>query len=111
MCVCVSVAVVIQHAMRLRHIVICGLSGCTTFLQHYLLNGTIFGKTLLNIKYVFWFLLKLLSETVLILCENGRDVITNVRYSCHILMKLEFSLQAFEKYSNIKFHENPSSGS
>jgi len=26
-------------------------------------------------------------------------------------MKLEFSLQIFEKYSNIKFHENPSSGS
>jgi len=26
-------------------------------------------------------------------------------------MKLEFSLQAFAKYSNIKFHENPSNGS
>ena len=26
-------------------------------------------------------------------------------------MKLEFSRQIFEKYSNIKFHENPSSGS
>jgi hypothetical protein len=26
-------------------------------------------------------------------------------------MKLEFSPQIFEKYSNIKFHENPSSGS
>ena len=25
-------------------------------------------------------------------------------------MKPEFSRQAFEKYSNIKFHENPSSG-
>jgi hypothetical protein len=32
-------------------------------------------------------------------------------YSCHILMKLEFSRQAFEKYSNIKFHEKPSIGS
>lgn len=29
-------------------------------------------------------------------------------YSCHILKKLEFSQQAFYKYSN-KFHENPSS--
>jgi len=27
------------------------------------------------------------------------------------LMKLEFSRKIFEKYSNIKFHENPSSGS
>jgi len=26
-------------------------------------------------------------------------------------MKLEFSWQIFEKYSNIKFHENPFSGS
>jgi hypothetical protein len=25
-------------------------------------------------------------------------------------MKLEFSQQTFEKYSNIRFHENPSSG-
>jgi len=31
--------------------------------------------------------------------------------SCPILMKLEISRQFFEKYSNIKFHENPSSGS
>ena len=27
----VSVASVVQYAMRMRHIVICGLSGCTTF--------------------------------------------------------------------------------
>ena len=32
-------------------------------------------------------------------------------YSYPILMKLEFSLQIFEKYSNIKFHENPFRGS
>jgi len=28
-----------------------------------------------------------------------------------MLMKVEFSHQSFEKYSNIKFHENASSGS
>jgi len=28
-----------------------------------------------------------------------------------MLMKLDFSWQIFQKYSNIKFHENPSSGS
>ena len=28
-----------------------------------------------------------------------------------VVMKLEYSLQIFEKHSNIKFHENPSSGS
>jgi len=30
----------------------------------------------------------------------------SARYSCQILMKREFSPQIFEKYSNIKFHEN-----
>ena len=30
---------------------------------------------------------------------------------CPILMKLGFSGQIFEKYSNIKFNENPCSGS
>jgi hypothetical protein len=33
------------------------------------------------------------------------------RYSSHTLMKTEFSRHVFEKYSNIKFHHNPSSGS
>ena len=32
-------------------------------------------------------------------------------FSRPILMKLEFSRNFFEKPSNIKFHENPSSGS
>jgi len=32
------------------------------------------------------------------------------RYSCHILMKFELSRQIFEKYSNMKFHENLSNG-
>jgi len=35
----------------------------------------------------------------------------NTRYSCHILLKLEFSRQIFKKHSNTKFHENPFSGS
>jgi len=30
------------------------------------------------------------------------------RYSCHILMKFTTSREIFAKYSNIKFHENPS---
>jgi hypothetical protein len=32
-------------------------------------------------------------------------------YACQILIKLELLQQIFEKSSNIKFHENPSSGS
>ena len=36
---------------------------------------------------------------------------SSTRYSCPILMKLEFSQQIFEKSSNIKFYVNPFSGS
>jgi hypothetical protein len=32
------------------------------------------------------------------------------RYPCKILMKFGFPRQIFDKYSNIKFHENPSIG-
>jgi len=34
----------------------------------------------------------------------------SVRYSSQILKELEFSRQILERYSNIKFHENPSVG-
>jgi len=35
----------------------------------------------------------------------------SARYSCQVLMKLEFYRQIFKKYSCISFHENGSSGS
>ena len=41
---CVFVALGIHHAMRMRHIAICGLSGYTTFFHIFLINGTVFGK-------------------------------------------------------------------
>ena len=37
--------------------------------------------------------------------------ICSIRYSHPISVKPEFSRQFFQKYSNFKFHENPSSGS
>ena len=40
-------------------------------------------------------------------CENV--FMESTRYICRILMTLEFSRQIFEKVSNIKFHQNPSS--
>jgi hypothetical protein len=38
--------------------------------RHCLISGAIFGKTLLNIKCVFWFSLQSLSKTFLILKKN-----------------------------------------
>ena len=49
----VFVAIVIQHAKRMRRIVICHLFGHTPFFSDYLLNGTFWGEKLLNIKCAF----------------------------------------------------------
>jgi hypothetical protein len=57
--------------------------------------------------------LQILSETFVILTRNKRDIIINVHrsYSCQILIKHDFPQQIFKKSTNMKFHENPSSGS
>jgi hypothetical protein len=66
---------------------------------------------------VFCLSLQRLSETFLTLKNSARYhkctqvFMWSARYFCPVLMKLEFSRQIFEKYSNMKFHENPSSGS
>jgi len=86
---------------------------------HYLINDTIFDKKLLlNIKFVFWFSLHILSETFLVLRKPERNVIKilywfDVTYPLFLsdFNETEFSRQIFEKYSSIKFHENPFSGS
>jgi len=58
----VSVALVIQHAKRMRHVVIRGLSGFYHIRPHYLINDTMSGKILMNTKCVFWFPLQTLYE-------------------------------------------------
>jgi len=53
------------------------------------------------------------SETYLVLRRNERDrykMCIGTPYSFKILTTLEFSQQIFEKYTNTKFIENPSSG-
>jgi DNA repair protein RadC len=75
--VCAFVALGLRHAMRMRHIIICGLSRSTVILTHYLINGTIF-ETTLHIKCVFRVSLQCLTEIFIIIRRNERDMIENV---------------------------------
>jgi len=115
------------------YILPCGRSGCTvlyspmwpvrlySIFPHYLIKSRIFGKkNLLNIQCVFWFFLRSLFQMFFIPRNIQRDIIIKVYwtarkvvtgYFCRILRKVEFSRQIFKKFSNIKFHENPFSGS
>ena len=103
-----SVAVVIQHAMRMRSIVFsCGLSGCTIFFRIISKNGTIFGEGLLNITCVLIFCTA--SIWSISQFKNSSRFYHKLRRSsckvtvvlAKILMKLEFSRYFFSKNPQI----------
>jgi hypothetical protein len=75
----------------IQYFVICGLSDYTVFCHlwavrlcsifpHYLINGAIFKKKLLNIKCVFWFSLQLLSETLHIVRRMQLDTLKMYKF-------------------------------
>jgi hypothetical protein len=83
------VALVIQHAVRMLHY--CHLLPAPLYniFPHYLINGTIFGKKILEHKMCFDFPLELLFATFIILRRTERDVIKKVyRSSCTVLIIL-----------------------
>ena len=79
-CECARVALLVEHATSMCHIV---LSLWPLWLHHifrnYLINGTIFGKKLLNITFVSWSSLQRLRKTFLILRRTCRDIVINVK--------------------------------
>ena len=87
------VALGIQHAMRIRHIVICGFPG-SNILSHYLINVTIFEKKK-AVKHKMCVLIfsTTLPAKFLILRRTERDMIKNVYWtSCKVplLFLLDF---------------------
>jgi len=73
----------------------------------------------INITCVFRFSVQGFSWYIFLLEEELGEMwskcilafMSSIRYYCQILMKLEFFRQIFEKYWNIKFHENSSNKS
>ena len=47
--------------------------------RRYLINGKIFGKTLLRMKCVFWFSIQLLSKTLFVLRTIQQDTAINMK--------------------------------
>ena len=109
---CVSVASVVKHAMRMRHIVICGLSRSTIFSQiSHKLRGFRKKKVTEHKMCVLIFSTTFtwnISHSKKKWARYDQKCVSvfmcGTRYYCQILMKLEFSGQIFDKYSSIKFH-------
>ena len=104
---CVFLAVGVQYALCQDRITSSSVAcPALQFFPHYLINGMTFGKKkLLNINCGFWFSLQFFPK-ILILTRNERHITINVRRSSR-----EVSVNVFEKYSNFKYQENPSSWS
>jgi hypothetical protein len=78
---CVSVALGIQHEMRMGHIAIYGLTGSTIFFHTVSQTARFSEKRFMNIKRAFLFSLQSFSEKNLILRRKERDTIINVYLS------------------------------
>ena len=120
LCVC-SLSYPARKAHAPYYIVICGLSGCTTFFHIISQTALLSGKKIIEHKMCFFFIFSttLIWNISHFKKKSARDIVRNVHISSckvsviivKILIKLEIHRQINERYSKIKFHQNPSSGS
>jgi hypothetical protein len=112
--VCVFVALVIQYAKRMLHAiwspVACAALQYFFTLSHKRHN---FLENVIEYKTLAFFSLQSLSRTFPILRITQRDTVIglNVKTFSRISIKLKIFSTDFRQISNIKYHENPSSGS
>ena len=115
--VCVCVCLWLSSMQSTCPLLYCYLwsVGFYRIFPHCLVEGRIFGKNLSNITCVFLLFLRLFSKTFPILRRIKRDIFIDVKTSaCRLsVIGVGFlnSVDRFRKHSNIKFHQNPSSGS
>jgi hypothetical protein len=117
---CALVTLLIQHATRLRRIVLSLVaslapSGFSVLChKHHDFRKKVAGYEMCVLLFPTIFIWKISDSTKnsARYCHECENVIMwSSRYSCRILMKLAFPWQTFEKKSYIKFYQNPSSGS
>ena len=77
---------------------------------HYLINGTIFGKKIIELEIRVLISCALRSETFLILRRTERDMVKNVYLMLVVFNEAGLSLSDCRKFSNIKFNVNSSCG-
>jgi hypothetical protein len=122
MSVCLSVNLFIRHENDgIFLLLYCNMHHVSlyyTFFSHCPINGTTFGKILIENKmWVLIFCTTFVWDTshfkkISAKCHKFTwFFMERTGYSCYSWMKLDNSRHIFKKFSNTKFQENPSNGS